>query len=632
MAQPSNAPVLIKPSQIDSLPFLQAEAKEQYKLGLANLWQQYENNPEGSAARQAAYDKIKTASTKLLSQLAQRNRPQSAGQPRPGSQQAGASQQQAGQNQMTPQQMQAAAQARAQQQQQQQQQQGGGGQAGQAGQVRQGQLKLSSQAQAELDSVQLAIPQEQQPRWRQQAFALLAKRDQIFAQATRLQQGMKQLQSSGQPVPQQTQMQFAEAKKAAEMATRNWRSTKLQGEGKTEEQIKQILAQEDQQRQLQQQQRMANQQGVNQQQQSQMQQQAPQQSTADSKPPAQDQQPAASPSPAQPQTGFQQQNAQNQQGTPVQNQQQQQQQPPSTQPQQQTPQTATQPQPSQAFQQPQQGMPQPQRPHVNTQMPSQMGQQQQSMPQTANQQNPQRPQVLNHQQAMSQAAATYQQKNNQGPQQGQQPAPMPNGLPFSGNQPASATQQNTPTYPNLATTQQQSATTKFPIPKQLQLDPRSQGPVAGPPSRPTLNNAGPMYHPGIQRAPPYTLEGEGDRVLSKRKLDELVRQVTGSAPASSSDSESSSVLNPDVEECILEMTDNFVDEVITSACRLAKLRPGQTLDLRDIQITLERNYGIRVPGYSLDEVRTVKKFQPAPGWTTKMQAVQTGKIVNNKDS
>ncbi|KAF7197415.1 Transcription initiation factor TFIID subunit 12 [Pseudocercospora fuligena] len=627
MAQPSQTP-LIKPSQIDQLPFLQADAKEQYKNGLANLWQQYENNPEGSPARQAAHEKIKTASTKLLSQLANRNRPQSAGQPRPGSQQAGASQQQGGQNQMTPQQMQAAAQARAAQQQQ-QQQQGGGGQPGQQGQMRQCPIKLSPQAQTELDSVQLAIPQEQQPRWRQQAFAVLAKRDQIFAQATRLQQGMKQMQSSGQQVPQQTQIQFAEAKKAAEMATRNWRSTKLHGEGKTEEQIKQILAQEDQQRQLQQQQRMGNQQGVNHQQQSQMQQQAPQQSTADSKAPAQDQQTAASPSPAQPQTGFQQQSAQSRQGTPIQNQQQQQ--PPTTQPQQQTPQTATQPQPPQAFPQAQQGMQQPQRPQINTQMSSQMGQQQQSMPQSANQQNPQRPQVLNHQQAMSQAAATYQQQNNQGPQQGQQPAPMPNGLPFSGNQPASATQQNTPTYPNLATTQQQSATTKFPIPKQLQLDPRSQGPVPGPPSRPTLNNAGAMYNPGIQRAPPYTLEGEGDRVLSKRKLDELVRQVTGSAPASS-DSESSSVLNPDVEECILEMTDNFVDEVITSACRLAKLRPGQTLDLRDIQITLERNYGIRIPGYSLDEVRTVKKFQPAAGWTTKMQAVQTGKIVNNKDA
>lgn len=79
------------------------------------------------------------------------------------------------------------------------------------------------------------------------------------------------------------------------------------------------------------------------------------------------------------------------------------------------------------------------------------------------------------------------------------------------------------------------------------------------------------------------------------------------------------------------MTDNFVDELITSACRLAKLRPNQTLDIRDIQIVLERNYGMRIPGYSLDETRSVKKFQPAPGWQQKMQAVQAGKVMGSKD-
>lgn len=259
-----------------------------------------------------------------------------------------------------------------------------------------------------------------------------------------------------------------------------------------------------------------------------------------------------------------------------------------------------------------------------------MGQQQSAVPQSAAQPSqPQRPpQVLTQADAINQAANAYR-NQAQGQQQVQQPAPMPNGLPYS-SQPQSASQQNTPTYPNLQT-QSSSVNTKFPIPKTLALDPRTQTPQAGPAQRPTMANAGMMYQPGITRPPPYTLEGEGDRVLSKRKLDELVRQVTGSAPGSS-ESESSAVLSPDVEESILEMADNFVDNVITGACRLAKLRPNQTLDIRDIQIVLERNYGIRIPGYSLDEVRTVKKFQPAPGWQQKMQAVQAGKVMGNRDS
>lgn len=139
-----------------------------------------------------------------------------------------------------------------------------------------------------------------------------------------------------------------------------------------------------------------------------------------------------------------------------------------------------------------------------------------------------------------------------------------------------------------------------------------------------------MNQPGIQRPAQFTLEGEGDRVLSKRKLDELVRQVTGSTEGT----ESGGGLAPEVEEAVLSLADDFVDNVITAACRLAKLRSSQTLDIRDIQIVLERNYGIRIPGYGLDEVRTVRKFQPAEGWRSKMQAVQAGKVMggSGKDS
>lgn len=139
-----------------------------------------------------------------------------------------------------------------------------------------------------------------------------------------------------------------------------------------------------------------------------------------------------------------------------------------------------------------------------------------------------------------------------------------------------------------------------------------------------------MQQPGIQRPPPFTLEGEGDRVLSKRKLDELVRQVTGAAPAAS-DSESSNVLTPEVEEVMLELADDFTDDVLSEACKLAKMRSNMTLDIRDIQIVLERKYGIRIPGYSLDEARTVKKFQPAAAWQNKMQAVQAAKVMGGRD-
>lgn len=82
-------------------------------------------------------------------------------------------------------------------------------------------------------------------------------------------------------------------------------------------------------------------------------------------------------------------------------------------------------------------------------------------------------------------------------------------------------------------------------------------------------------------------------------------------------------------QSILQVADDFVDQVLHSACRLAKVRGSEVLEIRDIQLVLERNYNIRIPGYASDEVRTVRKFQPAAGWVNKMSAVQAAKVTNN---
>lgn len=81
---------------------------------------------------------------------------------------------------------------------------------------------------------------------------------------------------------------------------------------------------------------------------------------------------------------------------------------------------------------------------------------------------------------------------------------------------------------------------------------------------------------------------------------------------------------------MLQLADDFVDEVISDACKLSKLRESPQLDIRDIQLVLERKYNIRIPGYASDEIRTVRKVQPAPGWTQKMNAVQAAKVMGGK--
>ena len=78
---------------------------------------------------------------------------------------------------------------------------------------------------------------------------------------------------------------------------------------------------------------------------------------------------------------------------------------------------------------------------------------------------------------------------------------------------------------------EQNTNTKMPITKTLNVS--TPQPVSLGPARPTMagpTNGGPvgvMGQPAIPKAPGFVLEGDGDRVLSKKKLDELVRQVTG---------------------------------------------------------------------------------------------------------
>lgn len=85
------------------------------------------------------------------------------------------------------------------------------------------------------------------------------------------------------------------------------------------------------------------------------------------------------------------------------------------------------------------------------------------------------------------------------------------------------------------------------IPKSLNVS--SPEPVAMSSSRPSLSGGpghgamGMMGQPAIQKHPGYVLEGEGQRVLSKKMLDILVRQVTGGGEGE--------MLTPDAEDVSL---------------------------------------------------------------------------------
>lgn len=137
------------------------------------------------------------------------------------------------------------------------------------------------------------------------------------------------------------------------------------------------------------------------------------------------------------------------------------------------------------------------------------------------------PYPLSHQAAMASAAQKYAQQSYH-----------------------QATSQSTthahPTMPNRPDPQNNN-NVKFPIPKELKVGPPQ--PVAMGPARPTLSGGpsngamGQLGQPAIARHPGYVLEGDGDRVLSKKRLQQLMREVTGA-----SEGDDAEVMTPDVEE------------------------------------------------------------------------------------
>uniref|UniRef100_A0A3B5KI04 Transcription initiation factor TFIID subunit 12 n=1 Tax=Takifugu rubripes TaxID=31033 RepID=A0A3B5KI04_TAKRU len=86
------------------------------------------------------------------------------------------------------------------------------------------------------------------------------------------------------------------------------------------------------------------------------------------------------------------------------------------------------------------------------------------------------------------------------------------------------------------------------------------------------------------------------KVLTKKKLQDLVREI-----------DPNEQLDEDVEEMLLQIADDFIESVVTAACQLARHRKSNTLEVKDVQLHLERQWNMWIPGFGSDEIRPFKK-------------------------
>ncbi|XP_055902357.1 transcription initiation factor TFIID subunit 12-like isoform X2 [Eupeodes corollae] len=89
---------------------------------------------------------------------------------------------------------------------------------------------------------------------------------------------------------------------------------------------------------------------------------------------------------------------------------------------------------------------------------------------------------------------------------------------------------------------------------------------------------------------------ESQPILSKPRLLELVREVDATAQ-----------LDEDVEELLLQIADDFVEDAVKSTCAYAKHRKASKVEVRDVQLHLERKWNMWIPGFGTDELRPYKR-------------------------
>jgi transcription initiation factor TFIID subunit 12 len=103
-------------------------------------------------------------------------------------------------------------------------------------------------------------------------------------------------------------------------------------------------------------------------------------------------------------------------------------------------------------------------------------------------------------------------------------------------------------------------------------------------------------HPPTPQRKPTAPPSDSVRVLQKESLKQLLSKIVPDER-----------VDPLVEDFLLDVADDFVDSVVSFACKLANHRKSDTLEIKDIVCHLERAWDMVLPGFENDEL---KEFKP----------------------
>ena len=101
------------------------------------------------------------------------------------------------------------------------------------------------------------------------------------------------------------------------------------------------------------------------------------------------------------------------------------------------------------------------------------------------------------------------------------------------------------------------------------------------------------------------------QVLDKKRLQELVREV-----------DPNEQLDEDVEDLLLHIADDFIEQTVTSSCALAKHRKANSVDVKDVQLVLEKNWNMWIPGFGTEDVRPFKRSATTEAHKARMALIR----------
>ena len=81
-------------------------------------------------------------------------------------------------------------------------------------------------------------------------------------------------------------------------------------------------------------------------------------------------------------------------------------------------------------------------------------------------------------------------------------------------------------------------------------------------------------------------------------------------------------LDEEVEDLLLHIADDFIEQTVMASCALAKHRKANSVDVKDVQLVLERNWNMWIPGFGTEDVRPYRKSATTEAHKARMALIR----------